>query len=162
MNIAAELAALQRLTVSALRSRYAELFGEATSSNHKTWLIKRIVWRLQARMASPLSERARQYASELARDAEVRLSAPKLATAHKGVEGTTPPYTANQDERLPGPGTILIRRYKGQLLHVKVLADGFEWQGAVYRSLTAVAKAITGGHCNGYLFFRLGKYGEAR
>jgi hypothetical protein len=38
-----------------------------------------------------------------------------------------------------------------------VLADGFEYAGQVYASLSAVAKAITGSHCNGYLFFRLGQ-----
>jgi hypothetical protein len=41
------------------------------------------------------------------------------------------------------------------MLQVKVLTKGFEYDGALYRSLSAVAKAITGSHCNGYLFFRL-------
>ena len=36
-----------------------------------------------------------------------------------------------------------------------VLTDGFEYNGTVYRSLSAVAKAVTGSHCNGYLFFHL-------
>jgi len=43
---------------------------------------------------------------------------------------------------------------------VMVLAQGFEYQGHVYKSLSAVAKAVTGSHCNGYLFFRVGRYGE--
>jgi hypothetical protein len=44
---------------------------------------------------------------------------------------------------------------------VRVLADGFEFEGAVHPSLSAVAKAITGSHCNGFLFFRLaGKGGD--
>ena len=46
-------------------------------------------------------------------------------------------------------------------MRVTVLADGFEYQGHVYRSLSAVAKAVTGTHTNGYLFFRLGAYAEA-
>ena len=62
VNVAAEVAALQRLTVSALRSKYADLFGDETRSNHKTWLIKRIVWRLQAQTEKQLSERGRQRA----------------------------------------------------------------------------------------------------
>ena len=60
------------------------------------------------------------------------------------------------------PGTIITRQYKGQTLQVRVLADGFEFDGAVYNSLSAVAKAITGSHCNGFLFFRLGEQGGAQ
>ena len=59
------------------------------------------------------------------------------------------------DPRLPAAGRILARRYKGQVFRVKVLAKGLEHDGRVYRSLSAVAKAITGSHCNGFLFFRL-------
>jgi hypothetical protein len=58
--------------------------------------------------------------------------------------------------RLPLPGTLITRVYKGRELHVQVLDDGFEFEGAVFKSLSAVAKHITGSHCNGYLFFRLG------
>jgi hypothetical protein len=47
---------------------------------------------------------------------------------------------------LPTPGTILTRKYKGTLLHVRVLPDGFEYDGLVYKSLSTVAKAITGSH----------------
>jgi hypothetical protein len=55
---------------------------------------------------------------------------------------------------LPLPGTILTRWYKGQTLKVQVLRHGFEYQGQVYKSLSAVAKAITGSHTSGFLFFR--------
>lgn len=61
------------------------------------------------------------------------------------------------DDRLPPPGTIITREYKGGTLQVKMLPAGFEFEGEVYKSLSAVAKAITGQHCNGYHFFRLGK-----
>ena len=61
------------------------------------------------------------------------------------------------DNRLPPPGTILQRTYKGAVVQVQVLDDGFEHAGAKYRSLSAVAKAITGSHVNGYAFFGLGK-----
>ena len=49
---------------------------------------------------------------------------------------------------------VLTRTYKGEVLQVQVRADGFEYQGQVYASLSAVAKAITGSHCNGFLFFK--------
>jgi Protein of unknown function (DUF2924) len=52
---------------------------------------------------------------------------------------------------------MITRQYKGEMLEVEVLAQGFAYQGDVYKSLSAVAGAITGQHCNGYHFFRLGK-----
>jgi hypothetical protein len=61
------------------------------------------------------------------------------------------------DDRLPPPSTTITREYKGQTLQIKVLQTGFEFEGEVYKSLSAVAKAITGQHCNGFHFFRLGK-----
>ena len=66
------------------------------------------------------------------------------------------------DPRLPPPGSVLARKYRGQTLQVRVLADGFEFEGAVYPSLSATAKAITGSHCNGFLFFRLAGKGDDR
>jgi Protein of unknown function (DUF2924) len=153
VNIVHEVAALQRLTVGQLRQRFAEVFGEATQASNRTWLIKRIAWRLQALAEGDLSERARRRAAELACDADLRLNPPRGKTT------TTPPpqpvrVPAPVDPRLPPPGTILTRPYKGQLVQVQVLTDGFAYAGRVYPSLSAVAQAITGSHCNGYLFFR--------
>ncbi len=56
-------------------------------------------------------------------------------------------------------GTVITRPYKGKTVQVKVLVDGFEYEGVVIGSLSAVAKKITGSHCNGYHFFRLGQRG---
>ena len=66
MNLAQDIAALPTLSVSQLRLRYAEIFGEITNAAHKGWLVKRIAWRLQALAEGDLSERARQRAAELA------------------------------------------------------------------------------------------------
>jgi len=52
-------------------------------------------------------------------------------------------------------GTVLTRKYRGRQVEAKVLANGFEYEGQVYRSLSAVAKAVTGSHWNGHLFFGL-------
>ncbi len=59
------------------------------------------------------------------------------------------------EDCLPPPGTVLRRPYKGRTVLITVLDDGFEYEGDVYRSLSAVAKAVTGSHWNGNLFFRL-------
>jgi hypothetical protein len=77
MNLDQELAALPRLTVADLRSRYAQVFGEATQVGNKAWLVKRIAWRLQALAEGDLSERARRRAAELTNDADLRLSPPR-------------------------------------------------------------------------------------
>ena len=156
-----ELAALKRLSVSQLQARHAELFGEATTARHKTWLIRRLAWRLQALAEGDLSERARQHAAELARDADLRLQPPQGTTAtalHGG--GQLPVGRGSLNHRLPPPGTTLTRLYKGQILQVQVLEHGFAFNGQVYGSLSAVAKAITGAHYNGYLFFRLNQGGS--
>ena len=154
VNLVNEVAALQRLSVGQLRQRFAELFGEATNASNHTWLVKRIAWRMQALAEGDLSQRARQRAVELVRDADLRLNPPPSKTTTT----TTPPEPVRiptpVDPRLPPPGTILTRPYKGQLVQVQVLTDGFAYAGRVYPSLSAVAKAITGSHTNGFLFFR--------
>jgi hypothetical protein len=159
LNITKEVAALQRMTVRELRTRYAESFGEQTKAGNKAWLVKRIAWRLQSQAEGDLTERARQRAAQLANDSDVRLSPPKAKPATPAPTDRTKStkLVTTGDDRLPLPGTIVTREYKGQTLQVKVLPKGFEYEGEVYKSLSAVAKAITGQHCNGYFFFRLGK-----
>src|SRR5579871_5267373 len=163
VNVGKELAALQRLSIKELKARYAEVFGEPTNAANRAWLVKRIAWRLQALAEGDLSERARRRATELANDADLRLSPPKVKAAPTAgtlpeaghtVSGTLADKT---DARLPLAGTILAREYKGSVVQVQVLPRGFEYQGAMYKSLSAVAKAITGQHVNGYAFFRLAK-----
>jgi hypothetical protein len=159
LNVGRELAVLQRLSVKELRDRYAETFGEGTNASNRAWLIKRIAWRLQALAEGDLSERARRRAAELACDADLRLSPPKIKSVPTEATGRTMTgVLANKtDDRLPLPGTIITREYKGQMLQVRVLTKGFEHAGEVYKSLSAVAKAVTGSHCNGFAFFRLEK-----
>ena len=158
-NLATEIAALPRLRVSELRARFAVVFGELTPSHNKVWLVKRIAWRLQAQAEGDLSQRARQRAAELAADADLRLSAPP-SDAMTATLDQPPTFRVPADDRLPRPGSILTRRYKGRTLQVEVLDHGFAYAGQVYRSLSAVAKAVTGSHCNGFLFFRLTTKGQ--
>ncbi len=159
VNVGKELAALQRLTIQELRARYADAFAEPTNSGNRAWLVKRIAWRLQALAEGDLSERARRRAAELANDADIRMSPPKAKAAP--AEATDRTMTVmlgdKADDRLPLPGTIITREYKGGVVQVQILANGFEFAGEVYKSLSAVAKAITGSHVNGYAFFRLAK-----
>jgi hypothetical protein len=156
-HIAKEVAALPRLSFAALRARYAQLFQEPTRVGNRPWLVRRIAWRLQALAEGDLSERARQRAAELANDADLRLLPPRAADAQPSPAkaASTPVRQQQADNRLPKPGSVITRVYKGQTLQVEVLPAGFVYAGTVYASLSAVAKAITGSHCNGFLFFHL-------
>ena len=102
---------LRHLTTAQLQLQYRELFGQPSHSNHKDYLFRRVAWRLQALAEGGLSERARQYAGEIATDADLRLCAPKKAI------GTQPAIrvasaSRQLDPRVPPPGTQLIKRYK--------------------------------------------------
>src|SRR5439155_6578375 len=124
---------------------------ETTNAGHKGWLAKRIAWRMQALAEGDLSERARQRAAELANDADLRLNPPQpktrptntvaavdanIASAAPGVPDRA---ALTPDQRLPRPGAVLQRLYKGQQLEVTVLHSGFAYGGQVFASLSAVA-----------------------
>jgi Protein of unknown function (DUF2924) len=170
MNIDHEVAVLQRTSTPDLKLKFAQLCGYATDCRNRTWLIRRIAWRLQASVEGGLSERARARAAELAVDAELRATAPTARKPRTKPQAAPPirqesPGVAHEatvaqvpnvpDRRLPISGGVITRIYKGRSLQVKVLDQGFEFEGLVYKSLSALAKHITGSHCNGYLFFRL-------
>ena len=155
MNVENEIAALQQMSTGELRERYANVFGEEPRSRHKAYLIRKIAWRLQANAEGDLSERARRRAEEIAVDSDVRTTPPRGESFATMPKRTT--KTAVQlDSRLPVPGTAITRKYKGRTLEVRVLRDGFEYDGQKFKTLSAVAKAITGSHCNGFRFFKLG------
>ena len=158
LNVQKELILLKEMTISELRQKYAELFDDRTRTWNKAWLVKRIIWRMQAQLEGAISERARARAKELANEADLRLSPPPVNPASKSARNRTVSKTLKQstgDNRLPPAGTILSRDYKGRSIRVRVLEQGFEWEGEVYRSLSGVAKAVTGSHMNGFRFFEL-------
>ena len=164
VNVGKEVAALARMTPKQLREKYAAVFGEATNTGNRTWLVRRIAWRLQALAEGDLSARARQRAAELARDADLRVIPPPLKAVPANEAGSrtvTQEAGFASDDRLPPLGGVITRKYKGAVVQVQVLSGGFEYQGEVYASLSAVAKSVTGSHCNGFLFFRLNLKGGA-
>jgi hypothetical protein len=164
LNVAKELAALEAMKVAELRLRYAQVFGKETLLGSKTLLVKSIIWGLQALAEGDLSERARLRAAELAQDANLRLLPPREKRSDPIAAKKNGTVNGAIDSFLPLPGTILTRWYKGKMLCVPVLRHGFEYDGQIYKSLSAVAKAITGTHTSGYLFFRrslLGSGGQA-
>ena len=160
MRIKEELAALERMSTGELAERFIELTGETVRTRHRRYLIRKVAWRIQAAAEGGLSERARRRAAELSDDAEIRVMSPKEPLHQEEAEIPLEVRAGKQvtvrDPRIPAPGTAITRKYKGRIHQVVVLNDGFEYQGRRYRSLTAVARAITGSHWNGFGFFRLG------
>jgi len=155
-NIPAQLAALEGMDVPALRAKYEEVFGEPTRAGNRDYLRKRIAWRIQELAEGGLSERAKARIQELIADAPIRWRRPRGAQEGGG-NGTA---ASARDPRLPAPGSVLTRIYEGVEHRVTVLEDGFEYGGERFKSLSKVAKAITGQHWNGYLYF--GLRGRAR
>jgi Protein of unknown function (DUF2924) len=145
---------LRQMTTAQLRLKYHELFGYASHSNHKGYLFRRLAWRLQSLAEGGLSERARQYARQITDDADLRLCAPnQFGGAQPAMRVAN---TSRQvDPRLPAPGTQLIKRYKNETITVTVLEDGFQHGEHVYKSLSAIARQVTGTQWNGYSFFAL-------
>lgn len=104
------------------------------------------------RPGAPLSANPLQVMSTkplFPNDAEVRVMPPKAATSQSAVQADV------ADSQLPAPGTAIVRKYKGRTLRVLVVTDGFEYEGQRDKSLSAVAKSITGSHCNSFWFFNL-------
>jgi Protein of unknown function (DUF2924) len=146
-----EIDALRRQSVGQLRVKYLKVFGHDSRSNHKQFLVRRIAWRLQANTEGDLSERARERALALADEADLRIRTPEFFL--KELSGAA--ARKQRDPRLPPPGTFIAREFHGQSVSVEVLENGFRYQERVYKSLSAVARHVTGVQWNGFLFFAL-------
>ena len=153
-ELATEIAGLQHLKTKALKQRYRDLFGEDSPSSNHSYLVRRIAWRLQAIALGDLSQRARARAVELACDADLRVRpTPQVCRQIDGTAIEQPRPIS--DPRIPPVGQTVTREYRGRTVSVKILARGFEWDGRVYGSLSAVAWHATGTRWNGYAFFGL-------
>ena len=151
-NVLEEIEKLRRASLAELQGRYREVFGEDTASRHREHLFRKIAWRVQALHEGDLSERARARARELACDADLRIVAPRGFFGDRPSARLTVPRTdrgGNQDRRLPIAGTLIERRYRGKAHFVEVLPDGFRYEGRHHRSLSSVAREITGTRWNG-------------
>ena len=146
-----EIENLRKLKVTALKRRYCELFGEPSLSSNRSHLFRRIAWRLQASADGDLSDRARQRATDLAADVDLRVRAPLSFWRQL----SQPPTKIARDSRLPPAGSVLQRVYRDRTLVVQVLEDGFEYNCKSFGSLSAVAHRVTGTRWNGYVFFGL-------
>ncbi len=148
-NIAQEIESLRGLEVAELVERYKELFGKPPRLKHRAHLWKRCAWTLQEKQFGGLSETAKHRLEELIGEIDLPLPERQRTVAGK-LRGKPKPGD-------PIPGTTLVRRWRGQEIRVEVSENGFEFDGVLYKSLSAVAKAVTGSHWSGKLFFGLRK-----
>jgi len=145
--ILARLAALKAMSVKDLKAEWQTLFNTTAPNNSRGFLEGRLAYRIQELTHGGPDKQTRRMLDLLADE----------------VEGTLTRKAQIADPRNPVVGTKLIREWDGTAHTVTVLKDGFDWGGQRYKSLSAVARAITGTRWNGYRFFGLRerKRGEA-
>ncbi len=149
---------LREMTVGELRVEWMKFYGEPTRSRNRDYLWRRLTWRVQELAHGGLSDAAKTRIDELAPESFTRSKTPQNGNGAAPAADQQPhQHRGHRDPRLPSPGTVLTRQYKGHEIRVVVLDDGFEWEGRRYGSLSAVARAVTGQKWNGWLFFGLTK-----
>lgn len=147
---------LRELTMPDLDRECRVLMGRPSWMPDRDQLFRRLAWHVQASSEGGLSQQAKARAAELAPAADLRL---------KGLAAAPPANgdSCRKDDRLPSPGTVLVREWRGVRIVVRVLSDGFEYEGRPFRSLSAIARQATGTSWNGYQFFGLApRQGRAR
>ena len=138
-TVLARLAALKAMSVKDLKAEWEKLIGSAAPNNSRTFLEIRIAYRIQELTYGGPDRETRRMLDLLADE----------------VEGVARRKNQIADPRNPVVGTRLIREWDAVEHTVIVLKDGFDLQGRKFKSLSAVARAITGTRWNGYRFFGL-------
>ncbi len=155
-SIGRDVRRLRGMTVGELREEWFRLYGEPTRSRNRDYLWKRLAWRVQELALGGLSDRARARIDELAPAGFERARTPAM---NLPVDVDPPSPAARhprRDPRLPVPGSVISKPYRGRELRVIAREDGYEFDGIMFPSLTAIAKQVTGAtHINGKLFFGL-------
>ena len=137
-DIVGKVAALPTLENDELKKLWRELFDEAAPRKKRDYLIPRLAWRIQELAYGGISDEAQDRIKRLVRSKEqIKPSSNRT--------------------RRPAVGTKLIREYQGVEHHVTVTRNGFEYQSRTYRSLSHVAREITGTRWSGPLFFGLSR-----
>ncbi|GAB4119081.1 MAG: DUF2924 domain-containing protein [Rhodothalassiaceae bacterium] len=135
--VLARLAALKAMTVPELKAEWRRLFGTDAPNNSRPFLELRLAYRIQ----------------ELIYGGPSRETVRVLDALVDEFNGKPVRKARIADPRKPIAGTRLVREWDGVEHTVTVLRDGFEWKGRKYKSLSAIARAITGTRWNGWRFF---------
>ena len=138
-NMLARIAALKTMPAPELRRQWQQLFETPPPRYNRRFLESRLAYRLQ----------------ELAYGGLKPETVRRLDQLGEQLDGGNVLVRRRRADDRPIAGTKLIREYQGVLHHVTVLQDGYEWEGRPYKSLSAIARAITGTRWNGLVFFGL-------
>jgi len=148
---------LQKMSLEQLREAYEKAFGKPTKSRDRKQLFSRIAKKIQADRAGQKSEDA-----PVKPTLKVKFTPKRTAKAAGGkkkkaaAKKTTRTRAIGQrDPRLPKVGTTITREWHGKKYLVRVLDRGFEYDSKPFRSLSGVAKAISGQIVNGFAWFKL-------
>lgn len=137
-TVLAQLAALKAAPITALKQRWRDLFESEPPPFNRRYLESRLAYRIQELAYGGLKPDTIKRLEALAEDLEV---------------GT--PAKRQRSLARPVTGTQLVREWQGVEHRVTVLDAGFDYQGRPFKSLSAIARAITGTRWNGLLFFGL-------
>lgn len=138
-TVLGRLAALKTVSVADLKAEWRRLFGVDAPNNSRPFLELRLGYRIQ----------------ELAYGSPSRETVRLLDALADELHGKPGRRTMIRESRMPVAGTRLVREWNGVEHTVTVMRDGFEFEGRKYKSLSAIARAITGTRWNGYRFFGL-------
>jgi len=160
-----DIGQLPRLGPVELQAIHREMFGAEHPIANCQHLRRKIAWHIQAAREGGLPEAVRAFALSISRETELRTRISENAQRRRDaipaeLAITTMVVSQSHDARLPMPGSLIAKKYRERTLVVKVLDDGFEYEGRHYTSLSTIAGEITGTRWNGFAFFQLGK--EAR
>ena len=138
--IPARLAALKTATTPDLKAQWRDLFDSEPPPFNRRYLESRLAYRIQELAYGGLKPETIRRLERLGEELD-------------GGDRTKRSLRADRDR--PITGARLLREWQGVEQIVTVTADGFEWQGRPYKSLSAIARAITGTRWNGWVFFGL-------
>ena len=147
-SVLRQLATLETMTLEQLHEQWRDLYGGEPPHYRRQFLIKRLAYRIQELFYGGLSEAARTRLQQVAQGDPV-------ARVDRRVAGNP----RNKADILPG--TRFVRIWKDRRHEVLAHENGFEYDGRMFRSLSAVAREITGTRWNGRLFFGLKKGDDA-
>lgn len=136
-SVPARLAALQTAPIADLKEQWRSLFGKEPPPFSRTYIQSRLAYRIQ----------------ELAYGGLKPEIVTRLEALGEQLDGGNIVLRRIRHDAKPIAGTRLIREWKGVEHHVTVMVDGYAWQGRPYKSLSAIARAITGTRWNGLVFF---------
>jgi hypothetical protein len=148
-NMIARVAALPKMTAPDLKNLWKSLYATEPPPFNKVYFVKRLAYRLQeleyGTDSRPLEKQLETYARQ-----------------HLDMQGKVVRKMRRASPNRPVSGTRLMREYQGEEHHVTVLHHGFDYRGQRYKSLSSIARVITGNKWSGPLFFGLKRMGGGK